>query len=643
MKRQKDDMQVNVAGIRRNIKNLAHNYSDAQVKVREATSNDPWGPSATLMAEIADLTYNVVAYSEIMAMIWKRLNDHGKNWRHVYKALILLEYLIKTGTEKVAQQCKENVFAIQTLREFQYLEEGKDQGLHVREKAKLLVSLLKDDERLKNERTKALKAKERFAQHASGFGSDGSIDGPTHRGEGAGWHDPSDPRPANANDIEFVRPQTVGEEELQLQLAMAMSREEAEQEEAKRRSDDVRLQLALSQSEQDFKSQKDGGAVGGASASAPKQQQSHLMDLLDISLGATSISSPPGPADPWAMPQPPSTRPPAALPGDPWSRTSSPPVDPWSPVAGAAAPPPKPDGWLSRNESPSVASGSSNEGWLNNPQPTATSNGNLSSSDPWSAKKAPVSDPWGANGGGQEKMPPPADPWQTHRDTSNSNSDLATSVDPWSPAHNKVPPMGARPSPVGAITSPSSDLDEFDVITNRTKSATNGTNNNNSSLLEEMDPLSSSNSKPPLKTPQSFLGENSSLVNLDNLIKLPVPNTAMSHNNPYNPFSDVVGGAPQKNAFQQNQPFGNPFNDDEFLQLRNQPEKSAISNNNCYNFYEKFTNDGPIENEDSDQDNFYFSSTRCKKFNNNIENYFSNNNMPWRSNETTTSSNPFLS
>lgn len=55
------------------------------------------------------------------------------------------------------------------------------------------------------------------------------------------------------SEIEFVRPQTVGEEELQLQLAMAMSREEAEQEEQKRRSDDVRLQLALSQSEQDFK------------------------------------------------------------------------------------------------------------------------------------------------------------------------------------------------------------------------------------------------------------------------------------------------------------------------------------------------------------------------------------------------------
>ena len=72
-----------------------------KVKVREATSNDPWGPSSTMMSEIADLTYNVVAFSEIMQMVWKRLNDHGKNWRHVYKALVLLEYLIKTGSEKV--------------------------------------------------------------------------------------------------------------------------------------------------------------------------------------------------------------------------------------------------------------------------------------------------------------------------------------------------------------------------------------------------------------------------------------------------------------------------------------------------------------------------------------------------------------
>lgn len=162
--------------IRRTIKNVVRNYSDAQVKVREATSNDPWGPSSTLMSEIADLTYNVVAFTEIMQMVWKRLNDHGKNWRHVYKALVLLDYIIKTGSEKVAQQCRENIFAIQTLKDFQYVEEGKDHGMNVREKAKQLVSLLKDDERLKNERAKALKAKERFALNTMGHSGTGSTE-----------------------------------------------------------------------------------------------------------------------------------------------------------------------------------------------------------------------------------------------------------------------------------------------------------------------------------------------------------------------------------------------------------------------------------------------------------------------------------
>ena len=48
---------------------------------------------------------------------------------------------------QVAQQCKENIYAIQTLKDFQHLEENKDQGINVREKAKAVVALLKDDDR----------------------------------------------------------------------------------------------------------------------------------------------------------------------------------------------------------------------------------------------------------------------------------------------------------------------------------------------------------------------------------------------------------------------------------------------------------------------------------------------------------------
>ena len=247
---------INVRGLQRNVKNVVKNYTEAQVKVREATSNDPWGPSSTLMSEIADLTYNVVAFSEIMQMIWKRLNDHGKNWRHVYKALVLLEYLIKTGSEKVAQQCRENIFFIQTLKDFQHIEENKDQGMNVREKSKSLVSLLKDDEKLKNERIRALKAKERFAQSTSLMNNSSSPE--TIPKTSASYHESlSSVSPTNesgkplASDLESARPQTKGEEELQLQLALAMSKEEAEQEERLRKNDEIRFQLALNESQKE--------------------------------------------------------------------------------------------------------------------------------------------------------------------------------------------------------------------------------------------------------------------------------------------------------------------------------------------------------------------------------------------------------
>jgi len=40
-------------------KNVVLNYSDAEAKVREATSNDPWGPSSALMSELSEYTFHV--------------------------------------------------------------------------------------------------------------------------------------------------------------------------------------------------------------------------------------------------------------------------------------------------------------------------------------------------------------------------------------------------------------------------------------------------------------------------------------------------------------------------------------------------------------------------------------------------------
>ncbi|KAL8304475.1 hypothetical protein RB601_007187 [Gaeumannomyces tritici] len=168
--------------VMRSVKNVTKGYSNVQVKVREgmtapcvrsqdggcfvgqselttslsaATSNDPWGPTGTQMSEIAQLTFNSsTEFYEIMDMIDKRLNDKGKNWRHVLKALKVLDYCLHEGSELVVTWGKQNIYIIRTLREFQYVDEdGRDVGQNVRVAAKELTALLGDEERLRAERS----------------------------------------------------------------------------------------------------------------------------------------------------------------------------------------------------------------------------------------------------------------------------------------------------------------------------------------------------------------------------------------------------------------------------------------------------------------------------------------------------------
>jgi epsin len=64
-----------------------------------------------------------------MDMLDKRLNDKGKNWRHVLKALKVLDYCLHEGSELVVTWARKNLFIIKTLREFQHIDEdGRDVG-----------------------------------------------------------------------------------------------------------------------------------------------------------------------------------------------------------------------------------------------------------------------------------------------------------------------------------------------------------------------------------------------------------------------------------------------------------------------------------------------------------------------------------
>uniref|UniRef100_A0A8C9LE55 ENTH domain-containing protein n=1 Tax=Pavo cristatus TaxID=9049 RepID=A0A8C9LE55_PAVCR len=395
---------MTTSALRRQVKNIVHNYSEAEIKVREATSNDPWGPPSSLMSEIADLTFNTVAFAEVMGMIWRRLNDSGKNWRHVYKALTLLDYLIKTGSEKVTHQCRENLYTIQTLKDFQYVDrDGKDQGINIREKVKQVMALLKDEERLKQERAHALQTKERMALEGMGSGSHQSTYGRRAspygddygrtRGSPSSFNSSSS-SPRFTSDLEQARPQTTGEEELQLQLALAMSREEAEKEVRAWQGENSLLQRALEETAQGGEEEEEDDKM--------KKSQSSILELADI-FGPAPAPSSHTSADPWDMPDMKPKAEPAA-----WTGTA----DPWVPVLSSSG----------------------------EPVPQAATTSQQTAAGPWDFPPASA-DPWGkapASSGFS-----PADPW-TATSPPAQGSGTTPAADPWAAVAEPNPNLGKQ-------------------------------------------------------------------------------------------------------------------------------------------------------------------------------------------------------
>ncbi|XP_069050781.1 epsin-3 isoform X1 [Lepisosteus oculatus] len=534
---------MTTSSLRRQVKNIVHNYSEAEIKVREATSNDPWGPSSSLMSEISDLTFNVVAFTEVMGMIWKRLNDSGKNWRHVYKALTLLDYLIKTGSERVAQQCKENVFAIQTLKDFQYVDrDGKDQGVNVREKAKQLVALTRDEDRLKQERAHALKTKERMAGVATSMGSYSSRP-PAPSAQPALPAPPAPPAlyaeesdhcrgspsslnsssssPRLTSDLEQARPQTSGEEELQLQLALAMSREESEKPKpapptSLEMDEDTQLQIALSLSKEEHEKEQRSrqgderllqrALEESRRESSSGHQESALMDLVDIFGPApTTLASTSG--DPWDL----------SADDDHISRRNPPGTsDPWDSVAGA------------HSSSPVTVSP-----WSPTPASSAPS-------QPWGSKLT-QSDPWEPTLRGPSSSP--AQAWD-----SPAHHTGASGSDPFCRLGEGPVERSGLETLSSAQSGSTAEMDLFGEPLPSTQMNGRGCSPESFDLTSLGETLGNPSPR-ACRTPEAFLGPTAaSLVNLDSLIP---PNPPAKNRNP---FLSVLSAPSPTNPFQSEQP-----------------------------------------------------------------------------------------
>lgn len=86
------------------------------------------------------------------------------------QSLLLLNYLVKNGSERVVTSAREHIFDLRSLENYTFVDElGKDQGINVRHKVRELIDFVQDDEKLREERKKAKKNKDKYI----GMSSDG--------------------------------------------------------------------------------------------------------------------------------------------------------------------------------------------------------------------------------------------------------------------------------------------------------------------------------------------------------------------------------------------------------------------------------------------------------------------------------------
>lgn len=74
-----------------------------------------------------------------------------------------MTYLVRNGSERVVTSAREHIYDLRSLENYTFVDEnGKDQGINVRHKVRDLIEFIQDDDRLREERKKAKKNKDKY-------------------------------------------------------------------------------------------------------------------------------------------------------------------------------------------------------------------------------------------------------------------------------------------------------------------------------------------------------------------------------------------------------------------------------------------------------------------------------------------------
>ncbi|KAK8825592.1 hypothetical protein WA577_000765 [Blastocystis sp. JDR] len=157
-------------------KGLVAKKTELEKTLDQALSNENWGASGTMLNDIAQASYNEADYRVISDAIWKTLAVQPKYWKQIFKALNLIDHLIRNGSPRIIDDTRDRIEKLRALQDFSFKEQQYERGNGIREKASLIIELLDDDSRLRFERKKAKELKQKMAsrQNAVGGGAPAS-------------------------------------------------------------------------------------------------------------------------------------------------------------------------------------------------------------------------------------------------------------------------------------------------------------------------------------------------------------------------------------------------------------------------------------------------------------------------------------
>ncbi|XP_073787307.1 uncharacterized protein isoform X2 [Danio rerio] len=427
------------------------------------------------------------------SMLRRQLKNLVQNFSEAeVKALTLLEYLLKTGSDRVPQQSVENIHIIKALSEYRFTDkDGKDQGVNVREKAKIVMVLIEDEEKRKEERDFAMKTKDKLTKapnvSSATVPEKEKPEIPPYTGL---------PSLDNIPSVADLAAEMARKKEEQKRL-------EAERKEAERRAKEGDTEPDLW--EKGATAQPPSGSDPWGAPSEPSNE-SATNDPWGAPSGEAKKSSP-GTNDPWGGSAD-GTNGSAPPSNDPWGESAdndSSPVsnDPWGESTNAekSSPPAAGDPWGDSAGVPEEKAPVKNDPWGASAESPKDSDGKTA--DPWGAPSESVKD----------SAPAASDPWGAPLEASSATSDpfgdaSKADNDPWGTAASSPPTAN---DPWGAPSAPADAMTNNDPFGDGGKSDPWGVSSENGNNA----------TKPAEETKKSsFLGDGASLVDLDSLMSV---------------------------------------------------------------------------------------------------------------------------